>query len=214
MKKWQIANVESVKQSTWDEILSNFNEVTGFVGLVTVSNLKSKIEDLITNYTNLSDVMESLNEEDVMKKCEGLSQKLLQLLVSGEAKVVKPEIFTSIDSEKKLYQQVQVSSDKVLEQTEEISFKSPISRLNKLRNQRDFIYGSAPNSSMYTIKKLENQLKLEMLTFEKEKWKIKAENQTLLKQKLQKKNTLAATNLEKAQIELELLKSGSYIGTE
>ena len=128
-----------------------------------------------------------------------MSQKLQQLIVTGETKVGKDVLLHKTDP----------TDD--LEIAEPIDFKQPVGRLKKLRNLgQNFIYGSTPNSSMYTIKKVENQIKHEMLNYEREKWKIKTENQNLIKEKLRKQNDLADVNIEKARIELELLKSGLY----
>ena len=132
-----------------------------------------------------------------------MSQKLQQLIVTGEAKIGKDVLVQKTEQ-----------TDDLLE-SEPIDFKQPVGRLKKLRNlQQNFIYGSTPNSSMYTIKKVENQIKHEMLNYEREKWKIKTENQNLIKEKLRKQNDLADVNIEKARIELELLKSGLYIPQE
>ena len=132
-----------------------------------------------------------------------MSQKLQQLIVTGEAKIGKDVLVQKTEQ-----------TDDLLE-SEPIDFKQPVGRLKKLRNLgQNFIYGSTPNSSMYTMKKIENQIKHEMLNYEREKWKIKAENQILVKEKLRKQNDLADVNIEKARIELELLKSGLYIPSE
>ena len=131
-----------------------------------------------------------------------MSQKLQQLIVTGEGKVGKDVVVHKTDPKDNL-------------EAEPIDFIPPVGRLKKLRNlQQNFIYGSTPNSSMYTIKKVENQIKHEMLNYEREKWKIKTENQNLIKEKLRKQNDLADVNIEKARIELELLKSGLYIPQE
>ena len=132
-----------------------------------------------------------------------MSQKLQQLIVTGEAKIGKDVLVQKTEQ-----------TDDLLE-SEPIDFKQPVGRLKKLRNLgQNFIYGSTPNSSMHTMKKVENQIKHEMLNYEREKWKIKAENQILVKEKLRKQNDLADVNIEKARIELELLKSGLYIPPE
>ena len=132
-----------------------------------------------------------------------MSQKLQQLIVTGEAKIGKDVLVQKTEQ-----------TDDLLE-SEPIDFKQPVGRLKKLRNLgQNFIYGSTPNSSMYTMKKVENQIKHEMLNYGREKWKIKAENQILVKEKLRKQNDLADVNIEKARIELELLKSGLYIPPE
>lgn len=207
MKKHKIITENTitrhVHESAWENIMNEFNTMTGFIGLITLPSLKSKVQNLINKNSNLFQDISNFDESTVINKCQKLSQKLQQLIVTGEAKIGKDVLVQKTEQ-----------TDDLLE-SEPIDFKQPVGRLKKLRNLgQNFIYGSTPNSSMYTMKKVENQIKHEMLNYEREKWKIKAENQILVKEKLRKQNDLADVNIEKARIELELLKSGLYIPPE
>lgn len=207
MKKHKIITENTitrhVHESVWENIMNEFNTMTGFIGLITLPSLKSKVQNLINKNSNLFQDNSNFDESTVINKCQKLSQKLQQLIVTGEAKIGKDVLVQKTEQ-----------TDDLLE-SEPIDFKQPVGRLKKLRNLgQNFIYGSTPNSSMYTMKKVENQIKHEMLNYEREKWKIKAENQILVKEKLRKQNDLADVNIEKARIELELLKSGLYIPPE
>ena len=60
--------------------------------------------------------------------------------------------------------------------------------------------------SFSSAKRLEHELTLESLSYEQARWKLKAENQEWIKEKLTKKLQLTDIKLESAKIELELLK--------
>ena len=61
--------------------------------------------------------------------------------------------------------------------------------------------------SALSAKRLEHELTLESLSYEQARWKLKAENQEWIKEKLTKKLQLTDVKLETAKLELELLKS-------
>ena len=190
--KHNFTNLANVKPTTWEDILNEINSQCGFIGMVSIEDIKSKTQELTTTNSNFKN--DILPSQVVLERCENLTQKLFDLYVNEDSAKKEPE------NESKL--------KNIPQQQSTVDFKSPISRLAKLKNQRNFIYGSNPSYSMLTTKKLEHQIKLEMLNYDREKWKIKVENQELFKEKLKKQNDLASINLDKAKIELEILQSG------
>ena len=60
--------------------------------------------------------------------------------------------------------------------------------------------------SALSAKRLEHELTLESLSYEQARWKLKAENQEWIKEKLTKKLQLTDVKLDTAKLELELLK--------
>ena len=60
--------------------------------------------------------------------------------------------------------------------------------------------------SALSAKRLEHELTLESLSYEQARWKLKAENQEWIKEKLTKKLQLTDIKLDTAKLELELLK--------
>lgn len=85
--------------------------------------------------------------------------------------------------------------------------KIPLAKLNKLRRRDFLVRRTGASASALSTKRLEHELILESLTFEEERWKIKAENQQLVKEKLTRKLELTDVKLQKARIELEILKN-------
>jgi len=79
-----------------------------------------------------------------------------------------------------------------------------LERLKRLR-ERDFKVRRTGLSAMgLNLKKLEHEIALESLNYEKEKWRAKCNNNKLLQQKLQREHEIAQLKLEKAKTELAI----------
>lgn len=82
-----------------------------------------------------------------------------------------------------------------------------LARLQDLHRSRDFRVGRTGVSAYsLSVKRLEHEIVLASLTYEQEKWKVKLENQELVRHKLLRQAELASLQLEKARTELEMKK--------
>lgn len=77
-------------------------------------------------------------------------------------------------------------------------------KLKRLRDRDFLVRRTGISAASLSIKKLEHEIALESLTYEQERWKIRAENNQLLQQKIQKQSELADVKLERAKTELAL----------
>merc|ERR1719273_1100342 len=86
-------------------------------------------------------------------------------------------------------------------------YQPPLAKLNKIRRRDFLIRRTGASVSALSAKRLEHEFILESLSYEQARWKLKAENQEWIKEKLTKKLQLTDVKLETAKLELELLKS-------
>merc|ERR1712051_443048 len=77
---------------------------------------------------------------------------------------------------------------------------------NRLQSVSRIIYQNVQLHNSLSAKRLEHELTLESLSYEQARWKLKAENQEWIKEKLTKKLQLTDIRLDTAKLELELLK--------
>ena len=114
--KHNFTNLANVKPTNWEDILNEINSQCGFIGMVSIEDIKSKTQELIsTNSDFKNDILPS---QVVLERCENLTQKLFDLYVNEDSGKKEPEI------ESKL---------KNVPQHQPTDFKSPISRLAKLK---------------------------------------------------------------------------------
>merc|ERR1719266_1077502 len=85
-------------------------------------------------------------------------------------------------------------------------YQPPLAKLNKIRRRDFLIRRTGASVSALSAKRLEHELTLESLSYEQARWKLKAESQEWIKEKLTKKLQLTDVKLESAKLELELLK--------
>ena len=79
MKKHKIITEENTTQrhvhegvwenlDLWENLMNDFNNMTGFIGLVTLPSLKSKVQTLITKHPNLFEDISNFDESTVINK--------------------------------------------------------------------------------------------------------------------------------------------------
>ena len=72
MKKHKIITENTitrhVHEGVWENIMNEFNAMTGFIGLVTLPSLKSKVQTLITKHPNLFQDISNFDESTVINK--------------------------------------------------------------------------------------------------------------------------------------------------
>ena len=72
MKKHKILTENTitrhVHESVWESIMNEFNTMTGFIGLITLPSLKSKVQNLINKNSNLFQDISNIDESTVINK--------------------------------------------------------------------------------------------------------------------------------------------------
>merc|ERR1719270_837075 len=138
-------------------------------------------------------IVGELSLELVREKCHRLLEKM-------DSEFNQPEdLNLPIYAQSNINDQIDVGEFKVLQ--------PPLGKLNKIRRRDFLIRRTGASVTALSAKRLEHELILESLSYEQARWKLKAENQEWIKEKLTKKLQLTDVKLETAKLELELLKS-------
>jgi hypothetical protein len=185
-----------VKAQRWEKLISEFNVYTR--GQVVVS--RPQIVRKWHNWKQYNkskkkahpfSVVGKLDENMVKEKCQRLVEKL-------ESESLTDSLLLPIAGDDK-------GPSTSTEAT--VTFRPPLSRLTKMRRRDFLVRRTGASASVLSVKRLEHEIVMESLHLEQERWKIRADNQLLVKDKLKKKVELADLRIEKARLDLELLKN-------
>ena len=216
MKKHRVDEVydSKVKAQNWEKLIIEFNEKTG--GMVGMP--KAQIIRKWHNWKQYNKqrskqhpfiIVGNISEEEVVGKCQELMNqaKFDSTLASFLAKGGN-EPQAIVDDNKKVDSAAAARGDNTEEVLPEISadeIRLPGNeKLKRLRDRDFLVRRTGISAASLSIKKLEHEIALESLTYEQERWKIRAENNQLLQQKIQKQSELADVKLERAKTELAL----------
>lgn len=191
VKKYQIEEVmdSKVKALQWDKLSNEFYTFLGGQAIVSKAQIVRKWHNW-KQYNKAKkkvhpfDVVGELNMNLVREKCETLLRR------------VEADDY---------YIPVANQEDKP-QLNEDFTFQPPLARYNKLQKRDLVIRRTNASASALSTKKLEFEVNVESLHLEQERWRLKCENQALIKEKLSKKLQLTDIRLDTAKLELELLK--------
>lgn len=190
VKKYRIEDVmdSKLKAQQWDKLTQEFYVFFNEPNLVSKQQIVRKWHNW-KQYNKAKRkphpfalVPQDLDPEIIREKC----QKLLENS--------SPETYLQIDQQNLL-------------ETISSEIKFPLQKLNRIKRRDFLVRRTGASASALSSKRLEHELVLESLNFKQEEWKLKSENQLLIKEKLTRKLQLTDIKLEAAKLELEMLRS-------
>ena len=109
-------------------------------------------------------------------------------------------------------EEVKEKCDKLIESLEKLN-QNQVSKVNwtaksdRSFRKKDFVVQrTGASASALSVKRLEHEINLQALNYEKKNWEMKLVQRTLLRQKLEKQLVIKGLKYEEAKIELEILK--------
>ena len=217
VKKHRVDEVydSKVKAQNWEKLITEFNEKTnGMVGMPKAQIIRKwhnwKQYNKQRSKQHPFIIVGNITEEEVVGKCQALTHQAKfdptlasflakggnepQSIVDDAKKVENTTINRGENGEETLAQEI--SADEIRLPGNE--------RLKRLRDRDFLVRRTGISAASLSIKKLEHEIALESLTYEQERWKIRAENNQLLQEKIQRQSELADVKLERAKTELAL----------
>ena len=217
MKKHRVDEVydSKVKAQNWEKLIAEFTDKTG--GMVGMP--KAQIIRKWHNWKQYNKqrskqhpfiIVGNISEEEVVGKCQSLIQQAKfdptlasflakggnepQAIVDDTKKVENTTLTRGENADEGMVQEI--NADEIRLPGNE--------RLKRLRDRDFLVRRTGISAASLSIKKIEHEIALESLTYEQERWKVRAENNQLLQQKIQKQSELADIKLERAKTELAL----------
>lgn len=195
VKKYHIEDVmdSKMKALQWEKLMTEFYAFIGDQNLVS----KPQIQRKWHNWKQYNkgkkkphpfQIVGDLNAEIVREKCQRLLEKL-------ESEMAQPEelhlpLYTT-DTQPSIATQPLTSNEQLQSAIGEFKvLQPPLGKLNKIRRRDFLIRRTGASVSALSAKRLEHELTLESLSYEQARWKLKAENQEWIKEKLTKKITI------------------------
>lgn len=205
VRKYRIDEVydSKIKATNWEKLIEEFHQLTE--NRVTVS--KPQIVRKWHNWKQYNktrrkphpfNVSGNVTEQTVKEKCDQLCERakldpeFAALLARGPL-----EAFEVMGDKQNNESDSESGGEEP--DSKHLVFSSP--GLCKL-SRRDFLVRrTGASAAALSLKRLQHEITLEKLCFEREKWKIKYENNHLVQQKLQKQSDVLDIKIEKARHE-------------